>query len=1074
MFLSEVSIKRPVFATMMMVALATLGIFSYRRLNIDLWPDIDFPVVVVQTVYPGASPEAVEREVTRRIEEVVNPIEGVREVTSTSLEGLSTVVAMFELDVNSLDAQQDVRTKIESIRAELPEDIEVPLVLRFDPGEIPIVSLALRSEKQSRRELTTLAEETLKKRLEAVNGVGQVSIVGGEQRAVVIELDPDRLAASQVSVAEVMAAAGSENREVPAGRLEWGPGERLVRLEGRLESPEDFAAIAVAQRGGRVVHLGEVATPRDGAEEVRSAAFVGADPAVALEVRKVSGANTVEVAETIKEALPELRALLPEGAELGIVRDNSVWIRDSVEDVQTTIVIGALLTVLVVFLFLNSWRSTVITGLTLPVSLISAFLAIYAFGFTINIMTLMALSLATGILIDDAIVVRENIVRHVQRGEDHHTAAIKGTSEIGLAVMATTFTIVAVFVPVAFMGGIVGKFFYEFGITVTFAVLVSLFVSFTLDPMLSSVWYDPVAAGVAEHGRFGRAIERFNEGFVGLGHRYRRVIGWALGHRYATLGIAAASFIGALALFPFIGGDFMPKSDESEFAVVVKTPVGSSLAYTQERVREVAVLVERHLEVDYTYSAVGGGWEGQVNEAEMYVKLVPKRKRELSQFELEDVLRRELGALPGLRVSILTSGGFGGAEKPVQVYVSGPQLDELRRISDELLVKMRATPGLIEVESGLEADRPELRVDLRRDLASDLGLGVTAVAQTLRPALAGQEVGNWEDPDGEQHPVIVRLPDAARTSTAALARLPLLTGKIDPRTGAPQLITLGHIAQLAESSGPQKIERRNLERLVALEANYYGRTLTEVSGDIERAAEAIDMPPGYRMVLGGESEHFGETVHYIIESLILAVVFIYLILASQFGAFLQPLAIMLSLPLSLVGVFLGLLATGSTFNMMSMIGLILLMGLVTKNAILLVDFANQARARGSDRRRALIDAGETRLRPIVMTTLAMIFGMMPIALALGAGAEFRAPMARAVIGGLIASTLLTLVVVPVVYTFLDDAGGWVKRRLTRERHEAEEKAREEEEAEGRGRVVAARVAVEPEAAGLAPGPAVEA
>ncbi len=1033
MFLSELSIKRPVFATMMMVALATLGIFSYRRLNIDQWPDIDFPVIVVQTIYPGASPEAVEREVTRRVEEVVNPIEGVRELTSTSLEGLSSVVAMFELDVNSLDAQQDVRTKIESIRAELPADIEEPLVLRFDPDEIPIMSLALRSERQSRRELTTLAEETLKKRLEAVTGVGQVSIVGGEKRAVVIELDPDRMAASQVSVGEVMAAVAGENREIPAGRLEWGPGERLVRLEGRMRTPEEFATIAVAQRGGRVVRLGEVATPRDDAEERRSAAFVGAEPAVAIDIRKVSGANTVEVADRLKEEMDGLRAVVPEGTELGIVRDNSIWIRESVEDVQTTIIIGAILTVLVVFLFLNSWRSTVITGLTLPVSLISAFLAVYAFGFTLNVMTLMGLSLATGILIDDAIVVRENIVRHVQRGEDHHTAARKGTSEIGLAVMATTFTIVAVFVPVAFMGGIVGKFFYEFGITVTFAVLVSLFVSFTLDPMLSSVWYDPVAAGTAEHGRFGRAIERFNDSFVGIGKRYRRIIGWALSHRIATLGIAIASLIGAMALFPLIGGDFMPKSDEGELAVVVKTPVGSSLEYTQERVREVATLIERHPEVAYTYSTVGGGWEGQVNETEMYVKLVPKRKRELNQFQFEERLREELGALPGLRVSVLQSGGLGGPEKPVQVYVSGPQLDELRRISDDFLALMRRTPGLIEVESGLEADRPELRVELRRDLASDLGLGVAAVAQTLRPALAGDEISSWEDPDGEEHPVIVRLPQSARTSADELARLPLLTGTVDPLTGAPRTVTLGHIARLEESAGPQKIERRNLERLVALEANYDQRTLTEVSRDIERGAKAIDMPPGYRMVLGGETEHFRETVGFILESLVLAVVFIYLILASQFGAFLQPLAIMLSLPLSLVGVFLGLLATGSTFNLMSMIGLILLMGLVTKNAILLVDFANQARARGSDRRRALIDAGETRLRPIVMTTLAMIFGMLPIALAIGAGAEFRAPMARAVIGGLIASTLLTLVVVPVVYTFLDDAGGWVKRRLTRER-----------------------------------------
>jgi HAE1 family hydrophobic/amphiphilic exporter-1 len=450
-------------------------------------------------------------------------------------------------------------------------------------------------------------------------------------------------------------------------------------------------------------------------------------------------------------------------------------------------------------------------------------------------------------------------------------------------------------------------------------------------------------------------------------------------------------------------------------------------------VREVALLAGRHPEVDYTYSTIGAGLWGQVNEGEIYVKMVPKGKRSLSQQEFEPVLRRELAGLPGLRTTVLPPGGFAGVQKPVQVHVRGPQIDELRRISDELLAIMRRIPGVIEAESGLEADRPELRVDLRRDLASDLGLGVAAVARTLRPALAGEEAGTWEDPDGEEHPVIVRLPGSARTSVAELARLPLVTGSFDPASGASRIVTLGHIASLTESSGPQKIQRRNLERVVSVESNYEVRTLTEVSRDIERGAKGIDLPAGYTITLGGETEDFRETVGYILESLAIAVVFIYLILASQFGSFLYPLAIMLSLPLSLVGVFIALLLTGSDFNIMSMIGIIMLMGLVTKNAILLVDFANQARAKGGARRDALIDAGEIRLRPIVMTTLAMIFGMLPIALALGAGAEFRAPMARAVIGGLVASTLLTLVVVPVVYTVFDDAGGWMRRRLTRGR-----------------------------------------
>lgn len=1039
MFLSDVSISRPVFATMMMLALVTLGLFSYNRLAIDQWPDVSFPFIVVQTAYPGASPETVERDVTRKVEEAVNPIAGVRNLTSTSLEGVSTVFIEFELSIDEMDAQQDVRAKLEEIREELPEEIETPAVLRFDPAEIPIVSLALRSDTRTLRELTVLADETIRKALEGVEGVGQVTLVGGEKRAIVVSLDPERLASRAVTVDQVMATLAAENMEVPAGRLELGPGERLVRVAGRLAGPRDFDRLVVAVREGVPIRLGDVASTGDAAEEARSGALVNGVPAIGIDIRKVSKANTVEVSERVKEEVGRLRGGLPPGVDLSVVRDNSVWIRHSVEDVKTTIVIGAILTVLVVFAFLNSWRSTVITGLTLPVSVISAFLALYACGYTLNMMTLMALSLAIGLLIDDAIVVRENIVRHIARGEDHRTASRKGTSEIGLAVLATTFTILCVFIPVAFMGGIVGKFFREFGITVAAAVTVSLFVSFTLDPMLSSVWYDPVAEGRAAHRGLGRVLERFNAWFERLGKHYRGAIGWALSHRWATLGIAASSFVAALALFPFVGGTFMPVADNEELAVVLKTPVGSTLGYTRDRVREVSTLLRRHPEVAYTYETIGGGFNAQVNEAEIYVKLTPKGERRLNQQEIQRALRRELGPLPGVTVSVLEAGGFGGAYKPIQIHVKGDRIEELGRISDEVLAIVKRTPGAIEAESGLEAERPEVRVDVNRDLASEMGVGIGSIARTLRPALAGERASTWEDPSGEQHDVIVRLPREARASVGQLARVPLPAGGFDPATGAPRVVPLGQIASIAASASPQKIERRDMKRVVTVEANFDGRTLTEVSRGIEREVARLALPSGYSVRLGGETQDFRETVGYILESLALAVVFIYLVLASQFGSFFQPLAIMLSLPLSMVGVLIALLATGTTFNIMSMIGLILLMGLVTKNAILLVDFANQARARGLDRRSALIDAGEIRLRPIVMTTLAMIFGMLPLALALGAGAEFRAPMARAVIGGLVTSSLLTLIVVPVVYTFLDDLGGRIKRRLTHREEEDREK-----------------------------------
>ncbi len=1035
MFLSDVSIKRPVFATMMMVALLTLGLFSYNRLAIEQWPDIEFPFVLVQIIYPGASPETVERDVTRPVEEATNPLQGVRSLTSTSLEGSSLVFIEFELGVDPLDAQQDVRAKIDQIREELPTDIETPLVLRFDPQELPIVSLALRSETRSLRELTSIADETIRRELESIEGVGQVTLVGAETRAIAIEIDAEKLAARAVPLTQVMGAVGAENLEIPAGRLEFGPGERLVRVAGRIDDPKDFAKIVVGARGGTPIRLGDVATVRDDAEEARSAAMVDGIPAIGIDIRKVSGANTVRVAEAIIRTAEELQPRLPEGVTLGVLRDDSVWIRHSVEDVKTTILLGGLLTILVVFTFLNSWRSTVITGLTLPVSVVASFLAIYAFGYTLNMMTLMGLSLAIGILIDDAIVVRENIVRHVGMGKGHNRAAREGTSEIGLAVLSTTLATLCVFVPVAFMGGIVGQFFREFGITVACAVAVSLFVSFTLDPMLSSVWYDPVAEGKAARGPLGRTLERFNAGFVGLGRRYRGVIRWALGHRKTTLAIAGAAFIAALALFPLVGGSFMPSSDEEQLSVILKTPVGSTLDYTRDRVREVSLLLDRYPEVQLTYGTIAGGFIGQVNEAEIYVKLTAKGDRDLSQAEFGRVLRRDIGSLPGFAFSVVEGGGFGGASKPLEFYVRGDQLDELERISDQVLEIVRRTPGAIEAESGLEEERPELRVEVRRDLASDLGLGVAAISSTLRPALAGQKVSQWEDPSGEQHDVLVRLPRGDRATLNQLAALPLAAAAIDPATGAPRIVRLGHVADISFSSSPQKIERRDMKRVVSILSNFDGRTMTEVTGDIQKEVAKLAMPAGYSVTVGGESEIFTESVGYILESLILAVIFIYLVLASQFGSFTQPLAIMLSLPLSMVGVLIALLISGATFNIMSMIGLILLSGLVTKNAILMIEFANQRRQRGEERAEALVNAGEIRLRPIVMTTLAMIFGMLPLALGIGAGAEFRAPMAQAVIGGLITSSLLTLIVVPVVYTILDDLSGKARSQLTKREKE---------------------------------------
>jgi len=1034
MFLSDLSIKRPVFASMMMLALVVLGLFSYRRLNIDQFPDVEFPFLVIQTRYAGASPESVEREVTKKIEESVNTVEGVKQIQSTSTEGFSTIFVQFNLGTKVMDAQADVRAKIDAIRQDLPTDIDPPVISRANPSDQPIFVLSVQGEGWALRDLTRLADEVVSRRIENVPGVGSVTLVGGLKREIHVLLLPDRLQALGISPDMVTAALRRENGDVPAGRVEHGNAEELVRVAGKIREPRDFAALIVTTRDGIPVRLGQIARIEDAQEEERDVAYVNGTRAVALEVRKTSGANTVDAADGVKAVMAELNETLPHGVTLSTVQDNSTWIRNSVDDVQKTLLEGAFLTVLIVFLFLNSWRSTVITGLTLPVSVIAAFLAIYAFGFTLNIMTLMALSLAIGILIDDAIVVRENIVRHVERGEDHYTAARKGTAEIGFAVLATTMSVIAVFIPVAFMKGIVGRFFFPFGITVAFAVLVSLFVSFTLDPMLSSVWYDPQAEGGAPRGRIGRALERFNNSFHELGQRYRRVIAWALDHRLATMGIAIAAFVAAMSLFGLglVGGQFMPQSDNEQTALAIETPVGSSVDYTSGKALELSHYLGTLPEVALTYATVGGAQQNEaVNKGQIFVKLTPKSTRKRSQQQLEADLRKVLPRFQGVTARVVQIGVAGGGRAPIELNLQGPALTRLREMSDRALAAIRDVPGLVDLRSSLEGSKPEFSVDVNRDLAADVGLSIGAVGAALRPVLTGEQAGTWEDETGLAHDVVVRLVPEARQTESDLDRVPLASSQINRRTGAPVMIPLGQVATIRRTGAPNEIKRLNLERVATIEGNYQGRPLTDVVKDVQARLRTVELPPGYRFDFGGEQKDFVETVGYILESLTLAIVFIYLILASQFGSFLQPLAIMLSLPLSLVGVMLGLMLTRGTFNIMSMIGVIMLMGLVTKNAILLIDFANQARAGGSDRRKALIDAGELRLRPIVMTTLAMIFGMLPTALALGAGAEFRAPMAHAVIGGLITSTLLTLVVVPVVYTYLDDFGSWVAARVKR-------------------------------------------
>ncbi|HYD54828.1 MAG TPA: efflux RND transporter permease subunit, partial [Gemmatimonadaceae bacterium] len=921
-----------------------------------------------------------------------------------------------------------------------------------DPNAQPILSLAISSPSRSIVELTTLADESVRRALESVSGVGEVRLAGGLEREIRVNLLPAQLQALGVTVPEIMGALQRQNLEVPAGRVEQGANERIVRVTGRITDPAQFADVIVSTRGGQPVRLRDVARVEVGNEEERSLALVNGQRAVAIDLVKVSGANTVAVADEVQKALVGLRRTLPKDTELRVIRDNSIYIRNSVSDVIHELILGAILTIIIVMLFLNDWKATAITSLALPVSVISSFLLMGALGFTLNMLTLMALSLSIGILIDDAIVVVENIVRHREMGKDHFTAAGNGTHEIVLAVLATTLSIVAVFVPVAFMKGIIGRFFFQFGLTVAWAVLVSLLVSFTLTPMLSAWWgVDPhKAAGHgdgADHARpnvVTRTIARFNDWFDRQALRYRGVITWALTRRKTTIAIAVASLVGAFMLMPFIGGSFMPETDNSEFAVQLETPEGQSLAYTRAKTEQILAAIRSFPEVDYTYTTVGAGATGTVTNGEVFVKLKPVDERERSQAEVMGLVRQRLSGIHGARTAVLESGGIGGAQAPIQVEIKGPDVRELQRIADLALAEVKKVPGVVDASSSLGAPKPEYRVEVDREVANRVGLDVGQVAATIRPLMAGQTATRWEDPTGEERDVVVQVAPEFRQSLANIGQIPLPTSTRVEGAGA-RTVPLGDVARVIPGTAPAQIDRKNLSRIVTIAASNAGDvSLSEASAGITERVSKLTLPAGYSISLGGETEQLQETAGYVVETLLLAVILIFLILASQFESFFQPVAIMLSLPLSLVGVLLGLLLTGSTLNMMSMIGVIMLMGLVTKNAILLVDNANERRAHGTERFQALVEAGAVRLRPIMMTTLAMVAGMLPVALAMGEGGGFRAPMARAVIGGLITSTMLTLIVVPVAYTYFDDVGEWVKHRFVskdRERLILEEQQR---------------------------------
>ncbi|WP_110958643.1 MULTISPECIES: efflux RND transporter permease subunit [unclassified Acidovorax] len=1049
MWFTKVSLKNPVFATMVMLAIVVLGLFSYQRLKVDQFPNIDFPVVVVTVDYPGASPEIVESEVTKKIEEGVNSIAGINALTSRSYEGTAVVIIEFQLHIDGRKAAEDVREKVATVRPLLRTEVKEPRVLRFDPASRAVWSLAVLPDEKSDRsavELTTWAEQILKKRLENVRGVGAVNLVGATKREINIYLNPQALEAFGVTPDQVANAVRNENQDLPVGAIRSLAQERVVQIDARMERPEDFGKIIVARKNGAPVRLDQVARVNDGAQEVESLALYNGQRTLLLSVQKSQGENTIEVVDGLNAAVVELKNQLPPGVRLETIGDSARPIRVAVNNVRQTLIEGAILTVLIVFLFLNSWRSTVITGLTLPIALIGTFLFMNMFGFTINMITLMALSLCVGLLIDDAIVVRENIVRHVQMGKGAYAAAMDGTQEIGLAVLATTLSIVAVFMPIGFMGGIIGKFFHEFGITIVAAVMISMFVSFTLDPMLSSVWHDP---SIHAHGHktapvtfydktIGRVTGWFDRATDALAEGYQHILRWSLVHKLATMVIALVVFVLSVVMVPLLGTEFVPKADFSETTLNFYTPVGSSLEATEAKAKQVEAILREMPEVRYTLSTINTGNAQGKMYASIYVRLVDRKDRSRSVDQMSDVLRERLKTVPGITVTHVGLLDAVGGQKQVEFSLQGPDLRELERLTKIVTEKIRGIPGLVDLDTSAKPDKPVIALDVKREVASDLGLSVAPMAASLRTLVAGTTVGNWRAPDDQTYDVNVRLAPEARTTPADLERLPFALAAAD---GTTRIVRLNQVASVTESTGANQINRRDLTREVAVNANVSQRSAGEVSNDIKKALETVTFPPGYRYQFGGSTKNMAESFGYAISALAMAIIFIYMILASQFKSFLQPLALMTSLPLTLIGVVLALLMFRSTLSMFSIIGVVMLMGLVTKNAILLVDFAIRAREEhvndqgqtvpGLPRAEALLLAARVRLRPILMTTLAMIFGMVPLAFALSEGSEQRAPMGQAVIGGVITSSLLTLVVVPVVYCYMDDLAQWALRKMGR-------------------------------------------
>ena len=1016
MFLSNFSVKKPVVTIVILMMLMAVGLLALTKLKVNEIPDVDMPLLAIDITYPGASPDTVEREVLNRVEKALQSVNGIKELRGTALEGNANILVFFEFKKNMVEATDEVRNAIGRIRYKLPTEIREPVILRINPTAQPIMQLALSSRSQSHAEISRIAEDQIADKFRGVQGVAQVNVNGALRRELSVLLHAQKLREVNLSVTEVVNALRTQNATAPVGKIRGSLEDQSIRLLGRIETPAEFNQIVIKRSGNDLIRLGQVATVTDGFADLNSLSVRNGQPNVGLAITRSRDASTVSVANQIRSMVADINKSLPEGTQIDITQDGGTEAQNSLNNVVHALVFGAGLTIFVVYFFLNSWRSTLITALSLPTSVIASFIAVWLCGFTLNFMSLLGLSLAIGVLIDDAIVVRENIVRHMERGFDRRTAALNGTAEIGLAVAATTFSIVAVFIPVGFMPGISGEWFRPFGLTVVASVLVSLLISFTLDPMLSAYWGDPPNHHLQPKTGLSLKLKQFNDWFDHQADRYGNVIAWALHHRRWMIAFAIVSFFAAIFLqFKFGGSSFLPKEDGNTLAVDVRSPASSNLEYSRLKLEAAAVMARTLPETKATNSYVNptGG--------RIYVDIGKSTQRQRSAQDIAIELRHRISQLVGAEYTVLDDLS-NGASKPVQIRFSGTDSRKLLDITSDFMAQLRQVPGAVDVGLSQQDPQNELQIELDRGLANSLGISVTDTANALRVAFAGIEVGDWVDPTGQSRDVAIRLAPEDRMNVSHIERLPITV------SGMNTVVPLSQIAKVSMGKAPSKIEHFDGKRTIGVSANVQGRSSGEVTADALKLAKSINFPEGYGIELDGASKDQKEVFTEMGIALISGIGLMYFILVMQFSSFTAPLAVMFSLPLSLIGVVLALLLTGSTLNLMSLIGVIMLMGLVAKNAILLLDAARSLEEQGVEREEALMTAGRKRLRPIIMTTFALIAGMLPVAIGVGEGGEFYRPMAVAIIGGTITSTILTLLVIPSFYDSIElTREAWVRR-----------------------------------------------